>query len=278
MNQISTFVRSSGEGDNILCLHSCLGSSKQWCALTDRLEASYRVTATDLFGFGKAPAWSFDNSLRLEDEVKLLAPVLDSMSGPVHLVGHSYGAAVALKLANLYTHKINSVIVYEPVLFTLLFAGGQMHSAASEIFQVVEKIQYNYEAGDSDKAIQAFIEYWSGEGSWCRFSSEQQSTMVDKVAMVLANFEALMSEYNAFNLLKALAMPVHCIFGENSPKTTRQIARIMSETCPNISSKGLSGMGHMGPVTHSDLVNDQIETFLQSQQSYSFKPVYPQAA
>ena len=137
MKRFPTFVRTSGEGDNILCLHSCLGSSRQWSALTERLQASYRVTATDLTGFGKAPDWDFDTQLKLQNEIDLLAPVLDAMNGPIHLVGHSYGAAVALKVAQEYADKVTSVIVYEPVLFTLLFAGGQAQTAASEIFRVV---------------------------------------------------------------------------------------------------------------------------------------------
>ena len=244
----------------------------------ERLQTSYWLTATDLLGFGKAPAWNVERPLRLKDEVELLAPVLDAMRSPVHLVGHSYGAAVALKVAQEYSHKIASVVVYEPVLFTLLFAGGQVQPAASEIFRVITAIRQDYASGDADRAVQRFIDYWSGEGSWSRFSSEQQAFMSSKVAMVLANFDALLSETNADILLQSLDMPVHCLYGENSPITTQAVARILAENCADITLKGLVGLGHMGPVTHSDFVNDQIEIILQDQQSGLFKSGYPQAA
>ena len=278
MNQLATFVRSSGQGENLICLHSCLGSSRQWLALADQLQMSFQTSAPDLYGSGKAPEWRFDQPLTLRDEVKMIAPLIDAMNGPVHLVGHSYGAAVALKVAQMYAHKVSSVIVYEPVLFTLLFAGRQLQPAASEIFRVIEAIQQHYESGKPEKAVQQFIDYWSGAGSWERFSAEQQAAMSSKVAMVIANFEALMAEYVAEELLQSLEMPVYCLYGERSPITTRQIADIMGRTCSDIVVQGLPGMGHMGPVTHSDVVNHRIEAILTNQYLPTSKGAFQQAA
>ncbi len=278
MTELKTFVRSSGEGDNLVCLHSCLGSSKQWSALMDRLAHSFRVSATDLYGYGKGPAWNLSKPLSLDDDVDLIAPMLDTMDGPIHLLGHSYGAAVAIKTAQRYAHKIQSLTLYEPVLFTLLFAGGQTHHVAGEIFRVVEDMKQAYRAGDADSATRIFIDYWSDRGSWDLFSAEQQGSMSAKAGTVIANFGALLAEANAFATLKDLHIPTLCLYGEKSPKTTIKIARIIGELMPDIQLRQLAGMGHMGPITHSDLVNEQIESYLQSQSVVLNKPEFHRAA
>jgi len=278
IGKIKTFVRSSGEGDNIVCLHSCLGSSKQWQGLMNRLKNSFCVSAIDLYGYGKGPQWNLNKPISLQDEVKLVAAMMDDMKGPVHLVGHSYGAAVALKVAEHHAHRIQSITMYEPVLFTLLFAAGQTHRPASEIFSVVKDMQRDYQAGDSASATRRFIDYWSGIGTWNQFSPEQQASMSTKAGMVLSNFEALLSERNLFKSLSDLNLPTLCLYGKDSPLTTVAIAKILGELMPNIDVRPMSAMGHMGPITHSNTVNDEIETFLRSQEQNTREAAYSRAA
>ena len=181
-------------------------------------------------------------------------------------------------MAEHYAHRVQSITVYEPVLFTLLFAAGQTHRSASEIFSVVEDMQRDYQAGDSASATRRFIDYWSGDGAWNRFTPEQQASMSKKAGMVLTNFEALLSERNLFASLRNLDLPTLCLYGEESPATTISIANILGELMPNIAVQPLSAMGHMGPITHSDTVNDEIQMFLQSQKQNNSESAYPRAA
>jgi len=278
MNEFKSLVRSSGEGDNIVCLHSCLGSSKQWYGLMERMENSFRVSAIDLYGYGKGPQWNLNKPFSLLDEAKPVAALLDTLTGPIHLVGHSYGAAVALKVAEHFAHRIQSITVYEPVLFTLLFAAGQTHRSASEVFRVVEDMQQDYQTGDAASATRRFIDYWSGDGAWNQFTPDLHASMSAKAGMVLANFEALISERNLFITLRELDLPTLCLYGDESPATTIEIANILGQLMPEISLQKLSGIGHMGPLTHGDIVNQQIESFVQSQSALFDKPGFSEAA
>ncbi len=139
-------------------------------------------------------------------------------------------------------------------------------------------MQRDYQAGDSASTARRFIDYWSGVGAWNRFSPEQQASMSTKAAMVLANFEALLAERNLFASLRHLDLPALCLYGEESPLTTVAIANILGELMPDIAVQKLSGLGHMGPITHSDTVNDEIERFLQGQMQNNHESVYPRAA
>ncbi len=89
----------SGSGQAVLLLHSSANSSAQWRALRADLETRYRVFALDLYGYGGTDPWSGHRALTLADEAALVGALIERRDGPVHLVGHSDGGAVAPRVA-----------------------------------------------------------------------------------------------------------------------------------------------------------------------------------
>lgn len=106
----------------MICLHSNASSSGQWRGLMESLEGSHHVLAPDAYGAGKSPAWVARRTLRLQDELDLMEPVLAAAGDSFSLVGHSYGAAVALIAALRHPEKVTSLVVSEPTLFALVDA------------------------------------------------------------------------------------------------------------------------------------------------------------
>ena len=259
------FARSSGNGDNIVCLHSSLASSRQWGGLMEKLQNSYRITAVDLYGYGSSPSWAEIQSFTLSDEVDLLAPILESMTGPIHLVGHSYGAAVALKVAQRYPQRISSLTLYEPVAFTALFAAADTQTVAHAMVRFKNEILQELQLGHTEGAARKFINYWSGLGAWEKLNEQQQAAMSARIGTVIVNFEAIFAERNILSSLASLDVPTLCLYGEYSPSSTLAVSRLLGETLPDAKLKAMSGMGHMGPITHSEVINEQIEDFIKSQ-------------
>lgn len=87
-----------GEGPVILVLHGLLGSSRNWQSAGVALaEKGYRVVALDLRNHGSSP-WAEDCSYpAMAEDVEVF---LDQQKwGPVHLLGHSMGGKVAMRVA-----------------------------------------------------------------------------------------------------------------------------------------------------------------------------------
>ncbi|HPC11709.1 MAG TPA: alpha/beta fold hydrolase, partial [candidate division Zixibacteria bacterium] len=136
-----------GEGATILCLHASTSSSKQWQPLAERMAARYRVVAADLYGYGQSPEWHGERPLTLDDEISLIADEIAAADEPVHLVGHSYGGAVAARVAVAYPDRVASLTLYEPVMFGLLRDDPNSRAAWEEIRAVERFVRTRTAAG-----------------------------------------------------------------------------------------------------------------------------------
>ena len=114
-----SFVRE--QKSYVIALHCSLGSGRQWTKLAEALGPTHRVLAPDIAGYA-GNRGSVDLPLTLADEVAFLMDRIDAGAGPVHLVGHSYGGAIAFKMATAspLAGRVRSLTLIEPVLPTLL--------------------------------------------------------------------------------------------------------------------------------------------------------------
>ena len=102
-----------GDGEPALFVHGSFGWGIDTFSEQVALEDGFRIVLVDRRGFGKSPTRGSDGwPMDMTD----LAGVLDGM-GPAHLVGHSYGAIVALLAAGLRPAAVRSLVAIEPTLF-----------------------------------------------------------------------------------------------------------------------------------------------------------------
>src|SRR5262247_3146124 len=148
------FFREAGAGPGVVCLHANASTSGQWRGLMDRLAPKFRVLAPDSYGAGKSPDWPSDRAIRPLDEVALIEPVLARAGSPLALVGHSYGAAVALITALANPGRVRAMALYEPTLFALLDAETPAPNEAEGIRKVIAEAGVALDAGDQDAAAE----------------------------------------------------------------------------------------------------------------------------
>jgi pimeloyl-ACP methyl ester carboxylesterase len=248
---------SAGAGPTVACLHSSGSSSGQWRRLIEAEQADFRFVAFDFLGHGRSPDFAGDG-YGLGSESEAVFRSLPPAGEPMHLVGHSYGGAVALDLAVRYPGRFASVTVFEPVLFALLDRGS---SEFSEITSVGLDIVRAARVGDLGAASATFVDYWNGDGSWGGLSAEQQERVRARMVPVARHFEALFSDPLPLDRLRALCVPTLVLLGDRSPAPARAVGARLG-VLPSVRVELLPGVAHMGPVTHAEMVNRRIRQHL----------------
>lgn len=263
MTRTTPHVREAGAGAPVVCLHSNASSSSQWRGLMELLSPTHHVLAPDSYGSGRSPDWPSDRSITLADEVALLAPLLERLPPPLTLVGHSYGAAVALKAALTSAHPVRALVLYEPTLFSLIDASTPQPNQADGIRQAVAAAGAALDRGDRDAAACAFIDYWMGAGSWAATPAPRRQPIADSVTNVRRWAHALFTEPTPVEAFSRLAMPVLYMIGKRSTESARGVAQRLIPTLPRVQVLEFDALGHMGPITHPELVNAEIRRFLE---------------
>ena len=252
-----------GRGEPVVLLHSSAGSGGPWRALAERLGDGFRVLAPDLYGYGKTEAWPGRRCLTLSDEAALVSKVAARAPGPIHLVGHSYGGAVALRFALEHPEQVRSLTLIEPVAFTLLRDGdGLARELLTEVTEVADAIRDAVLSGDYWGGMARFVDYWNGPGTWDKTRFETQVALSQRVGKVALDFSATIKEPTPLAAYRALRMPTLVLSGETSPGATHVIAECLAATLPRASLRMVQGAGHMSPLTHRDAVNDEITRHL----------------
>jgi pimeloyl-ACP methyl ester carboxylesterase len=263
VTQALPFVREAGAGPGVVCLHSNASTSGQWRVLMDHLAPSFHVLAPDSYDSGKSPAWPSDRVISLADEVALIEPVLARAGSPCVLVGHSYGAAVALMAALATPGRISALALYEPTLFSLLDAESPSPNEADGIRHAVAQSSAALDAGDADAAARHFIDYWMGEGSWGQTPDVRKLPIAESVKNVRRWAHALMQEPTPLAAFRALHVPVLYMTGQQSTRSAHGVARLLTAAMPQVEVVAFEQLGHMGPITHPEVVNPVLEQFLR---------------
>jgi 3-oxoadipate enol-lactonase len=107
--------QQKGRGEDVVLLHAVTGNLSIWLFsnLMGVLAEEFRVTAYDLRGHGASdvPASGYTSADMVEDLRRLHA---DLRLGPALLVGHSFGAVVAVHAAVLYPDMVRGLILSDP--------------------------------------------------------------------------------------------------------------------------------------------------------------------
>jgi pimeloyl-ACP methyl ester carboxylesterase len=229
----------------------------------ETLAPKFRVLAADSYGAGKSPAWPTEWPVFLRDEVTLLEPVFAHASRPFSLVAHSYGAAVALIAAIEQPDRVQALALYEPTLFALLDAESPPPNDADGIRGAVAGAIAALDACNPAHAARCFIDFWMGPGSWDGMPEQRKEPIANSIGNVRGWANALFSEPTPLQAFSQLSIPVLYMIGEDSPLSSRGVARLLTRALPRVEVVEFEGLGHMGPVTHPEVVNQAISRFLE---------------
>lgn len=252
--------RVAGRGPRAaLALHCSLAHGGAWGAVAERLADALTVTLPDLPGHGRSGAWTPDCP-PIHDLSTAIARAL-AEPGPVDLIGHSFGATVALRLALEAPGLVRSLTLVEPVLF----AAAQGTAAFDAFFAGNTAFGDRIAAGDAAGAAAWFHALWGGGTAFDALPAPQRAYIAARIHLIPTANAALVADAAGLlapGRLEAVACPVALIEGAASPPIIAAIQAVLAARMPAARRTVVAGAGHMVPITHPDAVAQAIRAIL----------------
>ena len=247
----SVFSRSFGSGPRqLLAIHCSLAHSGAWRGLAAALEGEVTLTAFDMLSHGRSPDWDQQGDFQLRN----VDAGLSLLTQPMDLIGHSFGATVALQMAVQRPELVRSLTLIEPVFFAAVEDPDMLQG----LEQQNQPFRQALSAGDTALAARLFNRMWSsGAPKWPDLSEATRAAMARAIPIVPACDQAILTDRAgvlAPGGMGCLAMPVLLLRGSDTNPIVAAVNASLLSQLPNGRSIAIDGAGHMVPISHPSQV------------------------
>ncbi|SDF17882.1 alpha/beta fold hydrolase [Thalassobaculum litoreum] len=246
---------SNGSGTPVVLLHCSAAGARQMQVFAEALRDRFTVgpldiLIPDLHGYGASATRQGAHPLRLAHEAAIVASLSRHVGGPVHVIGHSYGGAVALAAAHGRPDLVRSLVLIEPVSFHLLQGGDSRDDTLlAEIGRVAGAVRQGVLTDRPEAGMAAFVNFWSGPGSWEGLSQRARAAMAQHAPQVARNFQAAFDHPTRLHDITRFPVPTRLIYGGRTRPIARRIVELIERTLPDVSLRIVPEAGHMAPLS-----------------------------
>ncbi len=244
-----------GAGPPIILLHGFVGDSREWRAQTDALSDAFTVVAWDAPGSGRSS--DPPSSFRMPDFADYLARLVEALDlGRPHVVGLSFGAALALELYRRHPQLPRTLVLASA------YAGwaGSLEPEARD-----RRLAASLEAADlpPDEFASALI------GGM--FSETAPQEKVVEFAALMAEFHPggfrtmvrALAEADLRDMLPRIDVPTLLLYGDRDVRAPLSVAENLHAAIPRSRLVVMPGVGHMSSVESAERFTAEVRCFLR---------------
>ena len=238
-------VEVQGDGEPVLLVHGSNFSSMFRPMVGEKALAGYRLIRYNRRGHGESSP--VPDGFTVDEQAADAAALLHVLGiDPVHVVGHSYGGAIALQLAIDAPDLVHTLSLLEPPVPAI--------APALEFEQLVEPIRARWEAGDGDAAYNDLLV--AVGGPHYRMAVDLLLPGANELALAglrgffAAELPSLGRWRPTAHDVGAISRPTLLVVGSKTGSWFEEGHAILQEWLPHSDTAVIEGATHLLEVTH----------------------------
>ncbi|MEZ5352471.1 MAG: alpha/beta hydrolase [Bryobacteraceae bacterium] len=273
--------RERGSGEPVVFVHGSASDSRTWHLQLDEFAKHFRaITYSRRYHWPHQPI-DPGQDYAMDDHVSDLKALLHSLdTAPAHIVGHSYGALVALLLAIQAPHLVRTLVLAEPPAITLFVSNSPKPFEILKLLvtrprTAIEIIRFGATAagpakaaarrGHIDEAIRVFAAATLGPGAFERLSDA-------RLEQARANFSAEELLGSGFPPLepasiRRVSAPTLLLTAQNSSPLFRPLIQRLEELLPVADRAEIPAAAHIMHEDNAPAFNAAVLSFLARRSS-----------
>lgn len=253
--------------DTALFIHSTGMGPFMWKRLMATVPEGMRTVAAVNRGYAPDDVMPRGTPFSMDMDLAHIKAQIPADTTGLHVVAHSYGGLLALLLTLEGQLPIKSLWLYEPVMFgTLRHMQDELDDKVGPLVKAMygpDSLFSKSETGGDDAWLEAFINYWNGEGAWTFMPDKVKAPMrvlgwkMSQEVHAIGTFFKPMSDYR-------VKPPLTLVHGEHTTLPARDMSRRLAKVNEHARLETLAGLGHMSVVTEADKVVPSLQAHWSS--------------
>lgn len=245
INGVRLYYDLTGDGPPLVLVHGSWGDGAGWDPVLPALAQRFRVLTYDRRGHSRSERPPAQGSA--EEDMTDLAALIEHLDlAPVHVVGVSSGASLALRLAARHPELIRSVAAHEPAFFALFANDPDAGPAMREALGHFEAVADLLNAGDAERGARQFTETVAyGPGGWELIPPERRQVLVDNAPTWVDEMRDPGAWTADLATLAAIPCPILLTRGDQSLPFWSPVVSKLASHLPRAQVRVIAGAGHV---------------------------------
>jgi pimeloyl-ACP methyl ester carboxylesterase len=274
---VSLYYEEKGSGDPVVFVHGIPTDYRAWQAQTESLSKGRRMIALSRrYAAPNQRQGDVSDSTIQNNAADLKGFIQKVGTGPVSLVGHSYGGFVSAFLAADHGDLVKSLVLVEPAVSTFLVADQSSSSQALLLLLRSPSVALSgrrfqtrslgpslkaLERGELEQAVELNVDgVQDKKGAFRELPEDTRKMMIDNAKTVAE----LKTRFPMFTTREAgmISCPTLVINGEESALYLRRIGELMAKAVPRAKRIMVPGSRHFPHMENPGFFNEQVLKFL----------------
>ena len=250
-----------GSGPPVVLVHGSVSDYREWSKQIAPLARRYRVIAySRRYHWPNLPP-AKDADPSVEHQADDLAAIIKTLGiAPAHIVGHSFGGAVALNLTLRHPELVRTLVLAEPAVSGVLADTPENAVVSKESQAIRAEMKDAFASGDAERIVRTYAAHVA-PGEFEKAPPEVRQMLVANVPAFQLDFTSRRSPFTCDDA-RRVAVPVLIVSGERSPFGLQRIAEEASRCIKTARLVRIPQATHWLQSDHAQAFNDAVLAFL----------------